>query len=446
MSEGPPRGVLAALCLTVTVSYGTLYYAFAVLAPAITEDTGWSLTAITAAFSGGSLATGLIGVVAGRAIQERGPRLVMVAGGLAGAAGLAGVAAAASYPWFVVAMLVCGASAAGLFYAPAFAAITHWYGARRVEALTALTLVAGFSSTIFAPLVTLLESHLDWRTVYLVLAGLQLVVTVPAHAIALRPRWVPSPAAHGTTDRVVLASRGFVLVAVASTLLTLAMYASIVALVPLLVGRGISPVTAAWALGLSGAGQVAGRLLYRRLARVLGVRRCAAAVSGALAVTVLALGLVPGPVSLVVAIAIVAGAARGLFTLVGATLVSEVWGPERYAAINGVLGAPMAAAAAVGPFAGAWLALVTGGYPATFAVLAAVAGGGAVLLFVGIGTAQRPLPSAATPGTDGRPGTSLRGDDTTRRVEAGRPGGRRAPTPGSLRGPGHRPNGAAHAG
>ena len=56
----PPRGVLATLCLTVTVSYGTLYYAFAVLAPDITGDTGWSLTAITAAFSLGSVMTGVV--------------------------------------------------------------------------------------------------------------------------------------------------------------------------------------------------------------------------------------------------------------------------------------------------------------------------------------------------------------------------------------------------
>ena len=41
---------------------------------------------------------------------------------------------------------------AGVFYPPAFAALTGWYGPDRVRALTALTLAAGFASTIFAPL------------------------------------------------------------------------------------------------------------------------------------------------------------------------------------------------------------------------------------------------------------------------------------------------------
>ncbi|NKY81650.1 hypothetical protein HGB46_24150, partial [Nocardiopsis dassonvillei] len=34
-----------------TTGYGVLFYAFPVLAPSITADTGWSLTAVTALFS-----------------------------------------------------------------------------------------------------------------------------------------------------------------------------------------------------------------------------------------------------------------------------------------------------------------------------------------------------------------------------------------------------------
>jgi hypothetical protein len=41
---------LAALCLTEIVSYGVLFYAFPVLATDITGSTGWSRTAITAAY------------------------------------------------------------------------------------------------------------------------------------------------------------------------------------------------------------------------------------------------------------------------------------------------------------------------------------------------------------------------------------------------------------
>jgi hypothetical protein len=50
---------LRALCLTETVSYGVLYYAFPVLAGSITADTGWSSTAITAVFSAALVVSGL---------------------------------------------------------------------------------------------------------------------------------------------------------------------------------------------------------------------------------------------------------------------------------------------------------------------------------------------------------------------------------------------------
>ncbi|KAA1429436.1 MFS transporter [Nocardioides antri] len=375
-----PRGVLAALCVTVTISYGALYYAFAVLAPTITADTGWSMTAITAAFSLGLLVSGLVGVVAGRTIQAEGPRRAMVAGAVVGAAGLGMVAGASSYLWFVVAMVLCGAGAAGLFYAPAFAALTHWYGAGRVRALTTLTLVAGFASTIFAPLTTALADLTSWRTTYAVLAVLLLVVAVPTHAIALHHPWpAHTDTEHVTPDREVLRSPAFVLTAAGATLTKLAMFAALVALIPLLVGRGMTPTLAAWALGLGGAGQVIGRVAFPRLTAVTNVRQRVLWGTTAMALTTLALAVVPGPALLLIGLAMVAGAARGVYTLVGATLVTDLWGPERYAAINGVLGAPISVATALGPFAGAWIAELTGGYPETFAVLAALAAVGSAL-------------------------------------------------------------------
>lgn len=198
-----------------------------------------------------------------------------------------------------------------------------------MQALTALTLTAGFASTVFAPLTSALAAHLTWRQTYLVLAVVLALITIPAHALALRVPW-PSragPAADlPVRDRQVLASRAFIQLAVAATLCSLVQYAGLVNLVPLLEGRGLSPGLAAWALGLGGAGQVAGRLGYRRLASPSGARSRAAAVIAAVAATTLLVGLLPGPAPLLVAGAVLAGAARGLFTLTQATLVSDCWG------------------------------------------------------------------------------------------------------------------------
>ena len=188
------RRALAALCVTEIVSYGVIYYAFPVLAAQITAGTGWSRTAITLAYSAGNLAGALAGIPAGRLLQRHGPRPVMTAGSVLGALAVAGIAAAPDYGWFVAAWLAAGIASAGLYYPPAFAALTTWYGPRRVAALTTLTLAAGFASTIFAPLTSALSAPLGWRGTYLLLAAVLAAVTIPAHALFLRLPWTQPPA------------------------------------------------------------------------------------------------------------------------------------------------------------------------------------------------------------------------------------------------------------
>ena len=179
--------------MTEIVSYGVIYYAFPVLATQITAGTGWSRTAVTLAYSAGNLAGALAGIPVGRLIQRHGPRPVMTAGSVLGALAVAGIAAAPDYGWFVAAWLAAGIATAGLYYPPAFAALTTWYGPRRVAALTTLTLAAGFASTIFAPLTSALAAPLGWRGTYLVLAAVLAAVTIPAHALFLRLPWAPVP-------------------------------------------------------------------------------------------------------------------------------------------------------------------------------------------------------------------------------------------------------------
>jgi len=394
------RQALAALCLTEIVSYGVIYYAFPVLAGHITASTGWSRTAITAAYSAGNLAGALAGIPAGRLLHRHGPRPVMTAASVLGAASVAGIAAAPSYRWFLGAWLAAGIATAGLYYPPAFAALTAWYGQQRVQALTTLTLAAGFASTIFAPLASALAGHMSWRGVYFTLAAVLAVTTIPAHAVGLRLPWAPAGGGPGQAARIpdhgVLASRAFLLLVSAATLCALAQYAALVNLVPLLTGRGLSAGLAAWALGLGGAGQVAGRLCYRPLAARLGVRGRTVAVIAAGSAATLLLGLLPGPAVLLVAASVLAGAVRGVFTLTEATLVADRWGPDRYASLNGVFNAPLTAAGALAPSIGAAIAAATG-YPALFAVLAAAAAAGAALA-----AAVPPPPPAAGSGDGGQ--------------------------------------------
>lgn len=376
LSPSGLRRVLVVLCATEVVSWGILYYAFPVLASSITADTGWPLSTVTAAFSTGLVVSALAGIPAGRVLDRHGPRVVMTTGSLLGVPALLGIATAPTLPWFFASWALAGLAMAGTLYPPAFAALTRWWGPRRVTALTAVTLLAGLASAIFAPLTAALVEASDWRRTYLVLAVVLAVTTVPAHLFGLRGPWPgpdPEEASAGADPGAIARSRPFVLAVLAVGLGSFTAFAVIVNQVPLLVERGLSTGEAAWALGLGGLGQTAGRLGYGWLVRSFSVRGRGIVILLAVAATTALMAAVPGPTALLVAVAVLAGTARGVLTLFQATAVSDRWGATHYGRLGGILSAPVMLATALAPWAGAALADVLGGYPAVFVVLAAVA-------------------------------------------------------------------------
>ena len=388
MSESGLRRVLVVLCVTEIVSWGVLYYAFPVLAPAIADDTGWSIAAVTAAFSTGLVVSALVGIPVGRRLDRIGPRLVMTTGSILAVPAAVGIAVAPTLPWFFAAWVLAGVAMSGTLYPPASAALTRWWGPRRLTALTALTLLAGLASTIFAPLTAAFLTHLGWRHTYLTLAAVLGLITIPAHLWGLRGRW-PDPDPAETVGPVehapdaVARSRAFLLLVAAVALGAFTAFAVVVNQVPLLIERGMSTTGAAWALGLGGLGQVLGRLGYRHLVAATTVRVRGVVVLALAAAATALLAVLPGPAVLLIAASMLAGAARGVFTLLQATAISDRWGAAHYGRLNGLLSAPALLATAFAPWAGAALAETLGGYPAVFGLLAGL---GVLAAVLAVGT------------------------------------------------------------
>jgi MFS family permease len=316
----------------------------------------------------------------------------MTTGSVLAAAATAGVALSPNLGWFFAAWLVAGVAMAATLYQPAFAALTGWYGPHRVRALTALTLVAGLASTVFAPLTSLLLEHLSWRDTYLVLAGVLAVVTVPLHLTALTLPWTGTGSTAQTTTgdetgppasdravRAVLTSRPFWLLSGGLTLAAFGLYATgVTLLIPLLTERGMSASLAATTLGLLGAGQLLGRLGYAPLTARTGPRTRAVVIVAASAAAIGLLAAVPGPAWALIAVAVLVGAVRGAGTLLQATVVAEQWGQARYGSLAGAFAAPITAAGALAPFGGAALADGVGSRTGALTVLACLVALGAV--------------------------------------------------------------------
>src|SRR5690349_12314177 len=115
-------------------------------------DFGWSRGEMTGAFSVASLLSGLAAIPVGRWLDRHGPRLLMTVGSI--------VATLLVFAWANVQNLTelyfiwaaIGLAMSATLYDPAFATVNRWFDRQRVQALTAITLMAGFASTIFIPL------------------------------------------------------------------------------------------------------------------------------------------------------------------------------------------------------------------------------------------------------------------------------------------------------
>ncbi|WP_203136470.1 MFS transporter [Microbacterium sp. JZ31] len=367
---------LSALSVGQVISWGILFYAMIVAAPAVAGDTGWPLTVVTALFSVGLIASALVGVPVGRRLDRHGPRGIMTLGSATGSAGLAIVALAPDPVWFGVGWVIAGSAQAAVLYQAAFTVLARRYRTRRRAAMTVLTLAGGLASTVFAPIVAGLLAVTDWRTTFLVLAGALAITTIPLHWFTLEARWEPlSPPTATEPDLTVagvLRTRRFRALTLATMLLAASLYMVTLALIPLFMEKGLDYTLSAWALGLLGAGQVIGRLIYVAIPHAAAPWVPLAATAGLAAVMLALLAVTPGPAWLLIAIAIAAGAVRGAQTLVQGSSVAERWGTRSYGAINGVFAAPITIISALGPALGPVAAAAAGGY-AAMALVAAVA-------------------------------------------------------------------------
>lgn len=356
------RRVLVTLCFTQVTGWGVLYYAFPVLQGGTAADTDWAATGVSAAFAAGQVLAAVGGVLVGRVLDRRGPRVLMTLGSGLAVLALLLVATAGFPAAFTGAWLLAGASMSAVLYAPAFAAITGWYdGAERLRALTVPTVAGGLASTVFAPLTAGLHADLPWRATLVLLAGL-LALTIPARWLGLRGAW-PSHRLHpaAAAPWIGVRSRGFLFLTAALAITGLCSTAVVVNLVPLLREQGIGLQAASLLLALGGIGQVALRLTPT------GQR---VAILGALTATTALLGLVDALYAVCVVV-LLAGTARGCLTLLRATAVADRWGTRHYAQLTGAMSLPVALASASAPWVGAQLAARLG-YAASFMLWAAL--------------------------------------------------------------------------
>jgi MFS family permease len=357
-------GIVGALSITETVSWGILYYAFAVFLIPMQRELGFSTAELTGAYSLALLVSAVAGIAVGRYLDRHSPRGLMTAGSIAGTALVLAWSQVDDLAAFYALWAAIGLVMAVVLYEPAFTVLAKWFpdADQRRRAMTALTLVAALASFIFLPLSQALVDAHGWRDALVILAVILGAITIPLHALVLRQ--APRPAATERASpsvraRAALRSLPFWLLSTAFFLGTFTGIAMTVHAIPFLLEQGYGAAFAAFAVGLIGFSQIPGRVLFAaigaRLPREFAISAVFLLIGGGIAVLVglnATAGVLIGLVLL--------GMGNGMATLARATAIADLYGGASYGTINSIAAAGTTGARAAGPVTAAIYAAAFG--------------------------------------------------------------------------------------
>ena len=352
--------VVVPLGITQTIGYGTIYYAYTVLAEPISQETGLTLSAVFGCFSLGLLAGAAVATFAGRLLDRHHPARVMAAGSVVAALLMALWALVPGKTAFALFAVLTQAASVLVFYEAAFVTAAQLVPHNARRTITGITLIAGFASTIFWPLTAALVREMSWREVYLIYAALNLLVCVPLHLLLSRQpargqqatgqpqvdgaAAIPATARTGR-DRLIV----YVLLQISFAANAYVIAAVHLHLVGILGALGLG-LAAASIGALIGPSQVAGRIVEFVGGSRVSITAVSLIAAGLLPVALMILLLGTPAISAGIAFAVLFGIGQGLSYIVRGVLPLAVFGLAGYGALTGQFNLVRLLIAASAPF------------------------------------------------------------------------------------------------
>ncbi len=350
---GRNRHFVGWLSLAQLITWGSVFYAFAVLMEPLERELGLSRAQTSLAFSLALLTEGLLAYPVGRWIERGHERAVMTGGSMLVALCLALHSQVHGVASFYAVWIGLGAALAGTLYTPAFAVVTRRFPSDFRRAIITLTFLGGLASTVFTPLSAWLIDQFGWRHALLVLAALNLALCVPIHGVILRgppsgPRPQTVPSAKEPLKPYLL-SPAFVLIGVFVVLMMGVTAALPAHMVSLLRETGLSE---SWVIAIPasiGLIQVLGRLVLYFFEHRFDVHVANRIIPSLIPLGLLALLLGAGHPQAALVFVLLYGLGNGMLTIVKGTAMAQYVSREHMASLNGALGVPLALARAGAP-------------------------------------------------------------------------------------------------
>jgi MFS family permease len=378
--------VMVALGAFMTcIAIGAMF-SLAVFLQPITESTGWSHTAVSAAMTIGFLAMGAAGFGWGALSDRIGPRFVVLAGAVLLGLGLFLASRAQTPLQFQLAFGLLVGIAIGSFFSPMIAAVMGWMTAHRGLAVALVSVGVGVAPVTMSPFAAWLITQMDWRSAQVVLAVIVWVTLVPAALFVRRP---PAADAQDTAQpgkdagppmklRDAFVSAPFLVLAFTFFACCAAHAGPIFHTVTYAMTCGIAPLAAVTVYSVEGLAGLGGRLALGVLADRLGVKRVL--IAGLLIQAVAAgMFIYASRLGQFYAVAAVFGFAYGGVMPLYAVLAREYFGQRILGAVFGAAAMVSSLGMALGPALGGWIYDTFGRYTLMYAGSAAI-GLGAVAI------------------------------------------------------------------
>jgi MFS family permease len=353
------NNTVAWLSLGQLISWGSIFYTFALIMSPVENELNISRAQSSMAFSLALLVEGLLAYPVGRLIDRGHERMVMTAGSLLAGVCLIFHSLVTDLFGFYAVWAGLGAAMAGVLYTPVFSVVTRRFPENFRRAIITMTFLGGLASTVFLPLTAWLISTLGWRSAMVALALFHFLVCTPLHALILKdaPKPLPKAAKIGRMVGAGLSSyvwqAPFLLIGCFVIMMMAVTTALPAHMISLLRENGLSET---WVIAIPasiGAIQVLGRLVLYFFEHHFDLHLANRLIPMLIPVGLMFLLVAPmlGEKQSwgVICFVTLYGLGNGMITIVKGTAIAQYVSQKNVASLNGVLGLPIALARASAP-------------------------------------------------------------------------------------------------
>jgi len=372
-------------CFAATSTLGETMWSFGVFFKPLETEFGWSRALVSSAYTAFLFGFAISVITSGRLADRYSPRPILFVSAVLAGIGVALCSRIEGIDELRFFLFIGGLGGGATISVPTSVVQRWFYG--KPHAGLALGIVmagVGVGAIVFTPLINYLILHYGWRSAYLIV-GCLFFASILFSSLVIRPasRDERDPLSKraettgyrltegGLKTREIMRNPSFIgLVFIQSSVIS-AFSIIAVHIVPYATDHGISPTTAAFALGMLGAFSVPGRMMAGYIADKIGWRKILAVAVWGMALFILWLFFLRGALVLFCFVFFY-GFCHGARVASQLGVLGEFFGMQSLGEIIGITMALSQILGAFAPYIAGFIFDVTGSYVVAFALVMAI--------------------------------------------------------------------------